>query len=73
MGGSLHYIFKCVKCKEITGQCRCPDKNKMVRWVESCWKCDLEKKDDLSNRKPKKSRGSKNSKPVKSSRARGIR
>jgi hypothetical protein len=61
MDGSMHHIFKCMKCERVTGQCRCPGP-KTVRWVETCYKCELEKKDDLPDRKSTKSRGSKNRK-----------
>lgn len=35
---SNHFIENCLKCKKVTGQCRCPDKNKLQQWT-ICPKC----------------------------------
>lgn len=42
----MHFIMKCKKCERIISQCRCPDKNKTVRYMESCAICDKEKKNE---------------------------
>jgi hypothetical protein len=35
----VHFIIKCKKCKTVTGQCRCPSKDKSVQWIV-CAKCE---------------------------------
>lgn len=34
-----HFMKKCRGCGAIVAQCRCPDPNKRVEWVESCSQC----------------------------------
>ena len=44
MKSNMHIIIKCEKCKRIVSQCRCPDKNKVVRYVPTCAVCDSKEK-----------------------------
>jgi len=39
----MHFICKCRKCKRIVSQCRCPGKDKIVRYVDCCAICAKEK------------------------------
>ena len=34
----MHFVEKCSKCKIVITQCRCPSKDKLVRW-SVCSKC----------------------------------
>lgn len=54
MVGSGHFIYKCRQCERVTSQCRCPGP-KETRYTDCCAWCDNKEKDDLPNRKPKKS------------------
>lgn len=45
MDGKVHFIFKCKICKRITGTCRCPAKEKPIRWIDSCSICTMEAKE----------------------------
>jgi hypothetical protein len=66
MGGNIHLIIKCEGCKRKIGGCHCVGE-KTTRWIDkaTCYHCRFEEEDAVSNRFVKKSRGSKDSKPVK--------
>jgi hypothetical protein len=34
-----HFVTKCRACGSVVNQCRCPDPNKRVEWVEQCQRC----------------------------------
>lgn len=40
-----HFIEKCKMCKTVIRQCRCPDKNKTIRWIicSNCAKLEVDK------------------------------
>lgn len=36
---SQHFILKCLRCQSVVKQCRCPSKDKEVRWQDGCSNC----------------------------------